>query len=503
VARKPETDGQITELAIADFAEILGAIHQPTLLLATDFRVVAANRSFYRTFKVKPDETEGTSIDDLGNRQWNVFGLRELLEKILPGDAKIADLEVEHSFAGIGRKIMHLNGCRIEHETAACQLIFLAIEDVTDRVTHQKDLERLVKRRTAELVVERKEAEKSRQVVENSLAETEKFKVLLEAERAYLQEEIKLEYNHETIIGHSNGLKYVLDKVEQIAGSNTTVLVQGETGTGKELVARAIHALSPRGKRALIKVNCATLPADLIESELFGDEKGTFTGSPARHLGRFELADGATIFLDQIGELPLELQAKLLRVLQDGEFERLGGSRTIKVDTRIIASTNRHLEEEVRKGNFRKDLWYRLSVFPITMPPLRDRREDIPALVVFSLKKIAKRLGKQVEIVPEKVLPELENYLWPGNVRELENVLERAIINSPGSRLQLVDILERPAKSFSPGATTLEAFERNYILQVLEQTNWKVSGKESAAELLNLDRSTLRARMRKLNIHKV
>jgi chemotaxis protein methyltransferase CheR len=492
----------MTEPSIENLVDILDSIREPILVLAADFRVVKANRSFYRTFKAEPDQTEGSSIYDLGNRQWNIPGLRELLETILPENSKFDDFEVEHTFATIGRKIMHLNACRIERETTENQLIFLAIEDVTDRVTHKKHLEELVKRRTAELVVAREGAERGRQVAENSLAEIQKLKVLLEAERAYLQEEIKLEYNHETIVGHSDGLKCVLYKVEQIAGSNTTVLILGETGTGKELAARAIHSLSPRKKRALIKVNCATLPADLIESELFGHEKGAFTGSQTRHLGRFEIADGATIFLDEIGELPLDLQAKLLRVVQDGEFERLGGSRTIKVDARIIAATNRNLEEEVRKGNFREDLWYRLNVFPITMPPLRDRRDDIPLLVAFYLKKISKRLGKHVEIVSETAMGKLQNYHWPGNFRELENVLERAIINSPSSKLQLVDELKKPVKGLCSSTKTLEAVERAHMVRILEQTNWKVSGKDSAAEILDLDRSTLRARMRKLKIQK-
>jgi chemotaxis protein methyltransferase CheR len=257
-----------------------------------------------------------------------------------------------------------------------------------------------------------------------------------------------------------------------------------------------------RKNRALVKVNCAALPSNLIESELFGHEKGAFTGSHSRHLGRFEVADGATIFLDEIGELPLELQSKLLRVIQDGEFERLGSSRTIKVDSRIIAATNRNLEEEVRKGRFRDDLWYRLNIFPITMPPLRDRMEDIPLLVDFYVKKISKRMGKTIEIIPASVMNTLQNYHWPGNVRELENVLERAVINSSGPKLRLVDELKKPFKDLSTSQKTLEAVERDHIIRVLEQTQWKVSGKNSAAEILGLNRSTLRARMRKFDIRK-
>ncbi|EKD37688.1 MAG: hypothetical protein ACD_75C01040G0002, partial [uncultured bacterium] len=317
-----------------------------------------------------------------------------------------------------------------------------------------------------------------------------------------LQAEIKLENNHEKIIGQSDALKYVLYKIEQIAGSNTTVLILGETGTGKELMARAIHDSSLRKNRAMIKVNCATLPANLIESELFGHEKGSFTGSWSRHLGRFEVANGATLFLDEIGELPFELQAKLLRFIQDGEFERLGSSQTIKVDTRIIAATNRNLEEEVRRGRFREDLWYRLNVFPITMPPLRDRLDDIPLLVDFYVKTIAKRMGKTIDIIPVSVMAALQDYHWPGNIRELENVLERAVINSSGPKLRLVDNLKKPFKFSSSSANTLESVEREHILRVLEQTRWKVSGKDSASEILGLDRSTLRARMSKLKIEK-
>ena len=346
-------------------------------------------------------------------------------------------------------------------------------------------------------ITERKQAELN---LKAALSEIKELKEKLEVERAYLQEEIKLEYNYENIIGQSDGLNYVLYKVEQIASSDTTVLILGETGTGKELVARAIHSLSPRKDRTLVKVNCATLPSNLIESELFGHEKGAFTGAHARQLGRFEVANGATLFLDEIGELPLELQPKLLRVIQDGEFERLGSSATNKVDVRLIAATNRYLEEEVRKGRFREDLWYRLNVFPITAPPLRERMEDIALLVDFFVDKISRRLGKSIESIPVSVMNALLDYQWPGNVRELENVLERAVINSSGPKLHLVDELQKPHKDLTTAKKTLNEVERDYIVRVLEQTNWKVSGPNGAAEILGFDRSTLRARMRKLDI---
>jgi len=380
----------------------------------------------------------------------------------------------------------------------------LALKGMTDSLrNHNTFLEYEVRQRTAELILAKEEAEKGQQRAEAALVEIVLLKEQLEGERAYLQEEIKLTNNHENIIGQSEALKHVLHKVGQIANSNTTVLIHGATGTGKELVARAIHGLSLRKNRALVKVNCATLPANLIESELFGHEKGSFTGSHGKHLGRFEIADGATLFLDEIGELPMELQAKLLRVLQEGEFERVGSSHTIKVDVRIIAATNRNLEEEVRNGRFREDLWYRLNIFPIIIPPLRDRTEDIPLLVDFYVRKIAKRLGRAIETIPEVVMTALQNYGWPGNIRELENVLERAVINSSGPKLRLADELARSVKAVPATASkTMEAIERDYIFQVLEQTNWKVSGKDSASEILGLDRSTLRARMSKLSIEK-
>ena len=333
--------------------------------------------------------------------------------------------------------------------------------------------------------------------------EIEQLKNRLEAETAYLQAEIKLEHNFENIVGSSAALKYVLYKVEQVAAADTTVLVLGETGTGKELIARAIHNRSPRSARPLVKVNCAALPSHLIESELFGHERGAFTGAQTRQLGRFEVADGTTIFLDEIGELPPELQTKLLQVLEGGEFERLGSSLTIKVDVRVIAATNRDLEAEVRKGRFREDLFYRLNVFPITVPPLRQRAEDIALLVRFFVEKASKRLGKSIEQIPESVVHKLQGYSWPGNVRELENVIERAVINSSGPRLRLADDLAGPARnSDAPPLKSLQETEKDHILRVLQSTNWRIDGAKGAALILIMNPSTLRFRMRKLGIQR-
>jgi transcriptional regulator with GAF, ATPase, and Fis domain len=292
--------------------------------------------------------------------------------------------------------------------------------------------------------------------------------------------------------------------VEQVSSTDATVLILGESGTGKELLARAIHNISFRGDRPLVKVNCAALPGNLIESELFGHEKGAFTGAIARKIGRFELADGGTIFLDEIGDLPLELQAKLLRVLQEGEFERLGNSRTIKVDVRIIAATNRDLEREVDQGNFREDLFYRLNVFPVLIPPLRERKEDIPLLVKHFIQKFTRKIGKTIDAVPQHVLNTLQQYHWPGNVRELENLIERAMIISKGNRLLLGDWM--PQNGSSNGKShfsTLEESEKHHILEALEKTDWRVSGEKGAAKILGLNSKTLESRMKKLKIERV
>jgi chemotaxis protein methyltransferase CheR len=294
-----------------------------------------------------------------------------------------------------------------------------------------------------------------------------------------------------------------LFKVEQVAPTETTVLITGETGTGKELVARAIHGASLRSHRPVVKVNCAALSPSLIESELFGHEKGSFTGAISRKIGRFELADGATIFLDEVGELPLELQVKLLRVIQEGELERLGSSSTIKVDVRIIAATNRNLEQDVRKGLFREDLWYRLNVFPITVPPLRQRREDITPLVEHFVRRFAKKIGKEITSVSPATLENLHAYSWPGNVRELANVIERAIVNAQRSVLHISEEFGRVDVDESGRASkTLEEMEREYIIRTLEDRGWRIEGRNGTARILGMNPSTLRTRMAKLGIQK-
>jgi len=322
----------------------------------------------------------------------------------------------------------------------------------------------------------------------------------LETENIYFRHENKMKHRFEHILGQSDGLKYVLYRAEQVAPTNTTVLILGETGTGKELIAAAIHDMSPRKERPLITVNCAALPGNLIESELFGREKGAFTGADTRQVGRFEVAHSSTLCLDEIGELPLEVQAKLLRVIQHNEFERLGSSHTVKVDVRIVATTNRNLGEEVRKGRFRQDLYYRLNVFPITVPPLRQRKEDIPLMVQAFIERYSRKLGKQITSIQKETMKALRDYPWPGNVRELESVIERAVILCPGPVLELADKLEISSLPLSSTMRTLEETERNQILKILSETRWRIEGKDGAAAILGLHPSTLRARMHKLGI---
>ncbi|MBT3367748.1 MAG: sigma 54-interacting transcriptional regulator [Nitrospina sp.] len=341
--------------------------------------------------------------------------------------------------------------------------------------------------------------------IQNAFTEIKHLKDQLEADCTYLREEIDLEYNAHQMIGQSDPLKHLLQKIQQVAPTDMTVLIQGETGTGKELVARAIHAASRNSNRPMVKVNCASLPANLIESELFGHEKGAFTSADARQVGRFELANGNSLFLDEIGELPNKSQAKLLRVLQDGEFERLGSSRTIKVKVRIIAATNRDLEVEVNQGRFRRDLWYRLNVFPISAPPLRERTGDIPLLTHWFTKEFSRKLGKTISRIPSKTMDALQRYHWQGNIRELINVVERAVINTKSNSLQLMDPLSPTPLNTEPllsGIKTLQGAERDHIIQALKFTNWRISGKRGAAALLDINPSTLRTRMKKQGIQK-
>jgi chemotaxis protein methyltransferase CheR len=385
-------------------------------------------------------------------------------------------------------------------------------EEVLARVNTHLMLRSLQKKlQEANQSLEQRVAERTAEL-SSALSEVEQLKHRLQAENIYLQEEIKLSHNFQEIISQSQEVRTILHQVEQVAKTDATVLILGESGTGKELLARAVHNSSGRADRPLVKVNCAALPTNLIESELFGHEKGAFTGALTRKIGRFELADKGTIFLDEIGDLPLELQAKLLRILQEGEFERLGNPSTMKVDVRVIAATNRQLEQAVQLGEFREDLYYRLNVFPIESPPLRDRKEDIPVLVTHFLKKYTVKIGKPIDTLSKQAMQKLQAYHWPGNVRELENVIERGVILAHGPVLEIGDIPElriapsEPVDSAEPtlsnptSSATLEEVERAHILRVLQETKGVIEGPKGAATILGLRPSTLRSRLQKLGI---
>jgi transcriptional regulator with GAF, ATPase, and Fis domain len=352
-------------------------------------------------------------------------------------------------------------------ETSEGKLILSVIRDLSEKVRAQEELERK------------------------------------EREKRYLEEELNTEHRFEDIIGESTGLRKILKQVETVAATDVTVLILGETGTGKDLIARAIHQLSSRRERTLVKLNCAAIPTGLLESELFGHEKGAFTGAIMRKIGRLELAHQGTLFLDEVGDLPPEIQPKLLRALQEKEFERLGSTRTIPVDARLVAATNRNLEKMVADREFRNDLYYRLRVFPITIPPLRERREDIPMLVRYFVSKHARRMDKQIESVPTDVMKALTRWDWPGNIRELENFIERAVILSKGPALRppLAE-LEVPWEASSREDATLETTEREHILSVLRETKGVIAGPHGAAARLGLKRTTLNSKLKKLGIER-
>lgn len=344
-------------------------------------------------------------------------------------------------------------------------------------------------------ITERKQMEEQ---LEGRLREIEDLKHRLEQENIYLQEEVKLLSKHSGILGQSTAIKNILAQADQVARTDSTVLILGETGTGKELLARAIHSMSSRKDRPMVTINCASLPPSLIENELFGREKGAYTGAMTKMVGRIELADGSTLFLDEIGELPLDLQSKLLRVLEESTIERLGSTKSLHINVRIIAATNRDIEQEVEEGKFRQDLFYRLNVFPILVPPLRERTEDIPLLAWAFVREFNKRLKSQIEKIPHKARLALESYPWPGNVRELRNVIERAMILSKDKTL--VVQLPRKVPSEKDETTSLDDIIRREILAVLKKTHWRISGPGGAAEILQIKRSTLQSKIKKLGI---
>ena len=451
------------------------------IMVDANQRVVLFNAAAEKMFRCTADETIGQRLERLiPARFWvdhsahmSEFGETGVTTRAMARARAVSGLRSDGEEFPIEASISQI-------ETGGQKLVTVIMRDITER-------------RTAE------------EALRTALTEVSQLKDQLQQENIYLRDEIRLEHNFQEIIGESDEIKYTLYKIEQVAPTDSAVLILGETGTGKELVARAIHGAGPRKHRPLVKINCAALPASLVESELFGHERGAFTGAHARKLGRFEIADGATLFLDEVGELQLDLQAKLLRVLQDGEFERVGGSNTIKADVRIIAASNRDLKAMTEKGLFREDLWYRLSVFPITVPPLRQRDGDIPLLVNHFVETFNRKLGRNITSISLATLKTLQRYSWRGNVRELANVIERAVINSQGPALQLADKLEDenyPADTTENSTGRLIEVERNHILKVLTSTGWKIEGRQGAATILGMKSSTLRTRLAKLGIHR-
>jgi PAS domain S-box-containing protein len=446
-----------------------------------DSRFIEANRTAMRILGLKPEEVAGTTgkslVPDTPDAQRRLSAWIDSMGRGTATTGTVLELRRKND----GKPVWIQCWSRPAPDGSYTRTMFI---DVTDRVLMERE------------------------------------KARLEAQNTYLIEEIKETHNFEEIIGQSRALAEVIEKVKLVASTDSSVLILGETGTGKELVARAVHSNSERRNRPLVKVNCAALPVGLIESELFGHEKGAFTGAIDRRIGRFELAHGGTIFLDEIGDMPPDLQAKLLRVLQEQEFERVGGSNLIKVDVRVIAATNRDLFRSVSEGTFRQDLYYRLNVFPIQLPPLRERREDIAPLVHYFVRRFSLKIGRKITRIQRETMERLVSYSWPGNVRELENVIERAVILSRGIELEVAPgvlpdiavvasaqaVAPRPAaeekSTGAPSPQTIDQVERGHILAVLMQTNWRIEGSDGAAALLNLNPSTLRSRMKKLGVQR-
>jgi formate hydrogenlyase transcriptional activator len=500
-----EVDGVVVATAEGDrvftlsgtdlpYRVMVETMNEGAVTLASDGTILFCNQYFADIVKMPLEKITGSLIYRyISSADLQLF--KALIERGLEKNSK-AELALQTGGENPVPVLLSISPLQhIDMTDAVC----MVVTDLTDQKRNEKlkaeeqalqiahdTLEQQVEERTVEL--------------RTALSEIKTMKDQLEVENIYFRHEHKLRHQYENIIGQSDGLKHVLYRAEQVAPTNTTILILGETGTGKELIAAAVHNMSHRKEQPLITVNCAALPGNLIESELFGREKGAFTGADTRRVGRFEIANGSTICLDEIGELPLELQAKLLRVIQHSEFERLGSSHTTKVDVRIVATTNRDLEEEVRKGRFRQDLYFRLNVFPITVPPLRQRKDDIPLMVQAFTERYSRKMGKQITSIQKETMKALQDYPWPGNVRELESIIERAVILCQGEVLQLADKLEILSTSLSAAVRTLEESERNQILKILSETRWRIEGKNGAAAILGLHPSTLRARMHKLGI---
>jgi PAS domain S-box-containing protein len=464
------------------FQLLLASFPTAAVIAEDEGRIILVNSQVARMFGYKEEELIGMPIEMLlAPRFRGEGGEHRMIFTAPPRSRRMgADQELY---------AVRKDGCEFQIEAALSPiltggrgLVLAAITDLIGRQYSEKDI--------IDIGVQLLEANE----------QIRKMKERLECENIYLKQEIKLDAKHVEVVGQGQAILQVLMSVEQVAVTDTAVLLLGETGTGKELIARAIHRSSRRKDRPMVNVNCAALPAELVESELFGRERGAFTGALTREIGRFELADRGTIFLDEIGELPLALQSKLLRVLQEGEFERLGSTKTIRVDVRLIAATSRDLEGAVREARFRDDLYYRLNVFPIRVPPLRERREDIPMLAWHFLRELGGRMGRDIEAVRAATMKDLQSYSWPGNVRELRNVIERNLIIHPGKVFEAELPMRTAAATASPLTTKIEDVERNHICHMLEFAGWRIRGVGGAADVLGLRPTTLEARMKKLGI---
>jgi PAS domain S-box-containing protein len=423
-----------------------------------DGRLVEFNEVYRSMLGYTQDELRLRTYTDLTPERWHAFEADIIENQVVRrGYSDIYEKEYRRKDGAVFP--VELRTFLLKDEAGTPIAMWAVVRDITERRRMERQLQ-------------------------DRLREIEELKERLERENIYLRQEARLHLDHKDIVGSSKALTTVLAQVEQVAPTDSTVLLLGETGTGKELIAQSIHHHSKRKDRVMVKVDCASLPAALIENELFGREKGAYTGALMRQVGRFEVADGSTIFLDEVGELPLELQARLLRMLQDGEFERLGSPRTIKVDVRVIAATNRNLPEAVKKGGFREDLYYRLNVFPILVPPLRERPEDIPLLVKAFVNEFSGKMGKRIKTIPKGSIEALQRYHWPGNIRELRNVIEQAVIISDSDTLRINVPLQAPESPLA--LLTLEEAEYMHIMQTLEKTGWRIKGPRGAAALLGL-----------------
>ena len=458
------TERNRAEKRLQEYARVVEGLDEMIVVVDREYRYLIANHAFLKYRELEREQVIGHRVEEIVGKEAFETLIKKKMDECFEG--KVVRYELRYKFPNLGERDLFASYFPIEGRNGVDRLAFI-LQDITERKRAEEEL-RLAKEKLAE-------------------------------EKVYLEEEIDTELGFGEIIGQSEALRDVLEQVAKVSGTDATALILGETGTGKELIARAIHSMSKRQGNAFIKMNCAAIPSGLLESELFGHEKGAFTGAVSKKIGRLELADRGTLFLDEIGEIPMALQPKLLRVLQDQEFERLGSTRTLKINFRLIAATNRDFSQGVDEGQFRSDLYYRLNVFPVRVPPLRERREDIPLLVEHFVRKCAIRMNKSVTSIPTKTMESLKQWDWPGNIRELENFLERSVILTRGSVLQS-PLRELEAVSEPEADDTLEAIEREHIVRALRQSHGRLSGGSGAAERLGINRTTLQSKLKRLGI---